>query len=195
MKNRCDIWASLATDVARQCSVDATRDIAYVTGRVEKEGESFLKTSLPNFAKDLELSLDSFAVPAHLFAGFHRRDRLITVHTKGKKMRHGLPLFLGSFMEQIFHDSYDVSLAEYLELQSLSEADGVPLSFRFAPIIKTVGSDEDRERMANAIAAVRQLCLAFGKEKELCSDSKTEDAVKKYKACDEELMLPFTTDA
>jgi hypothetical protein len=196
MKNRCEIWATLAEDMASMCSVDATRDIAYVTGRVATEGDAFLQVSLPQFAKDLEHSLDSFCVPAYSFAGFHRARRVINVGSKGKKHGHGIPVFLGNFMHQIFDDSFDVSWNEYLEIQRLSNLvdNGIPLGHRFPPMIRIPDTEEQVNQMANAIAAIRQLCLVFGKEKEQCSDSAISDAVEGYKSCEEELMLPFTTE-
>lgn len=193
MKSRSAIWACVAADAAARCSVQTTRDLETVTRRVAKEGDPFFKVSLPAFAKDLELALERRLIEPDMFVGFRRRLRTIGAGGKGKKIHHGIPEFLQEFMEILFDDSYDVSWDEYLGLQRCSEISEVPLSHFFSPMLRIPESPEEKERMASAIQSIRQLCLMFGKEKELCSDSATEAAIEAYKSCDEELMLPFKT--
>lgn len=194
MKSRSEIWASVAEDVATLCSAQTARDIETVTRRVATEGDAFLQVTLPQFAKDLERSLEDRLIDPASFAGFHRRPRVITVGTKGKKLRHGTPVFLGDLMSKLFDDSYEVSWDEYLDLQNASEASGVPLPELFPPTLRKPQDQEQLREMAEAIMAIRQLCLMFAKEKELCSDENVDAAIAQYKSCDEELMAPFTTD-
>lgn len=191
MKSRSEIWASVAQDVAALCSVTTSRDVETVTRRVATEGEAFFQATLPQFAKDLERSLETRMIEPGMFAGFHRRNRTIGVGSKGKKLRHGVPVFLGELMEKLFDDSYEVSWDEYLDMQNASDASGVSIHELFPPILRKVENQEMLREMAEAIMAIRQLCLMFGKEKELCSDSDTDAAIAQYKSCDEELINPF----
>lgn len=194
MKSRSEIWASLATDVAKLCSVETSRDVETVTRRVATEGDTFFQVTLPQFARDLERSLEARMIEPHLFVGFRRRHRSIGVGTKGKKLHHGTPVFLGDLMQKLFDDSYEVSWDEYLDMQNASAASGVSVPELFPPLLRKPKDQGQLREMAEAIMAIRQLCLAFGKEKELCSDSAVEAAIDQYKSCDEELMLPFKMD-
>jgi hypothetical protein len=55
-------------------------------------------------------------------------------------------------------------------------------------------SDEaDVARMASAIFAMRQLCLMFSKEKDLCSDELIDAAIEKYVLLDDTLTHPLPT--
>jgi len=194
MKSRSEIWARVAEDVATLCSVSTSRDVETVTRRVATEGDTFFQVTLPQFAKDLERSLEARMIEPDMFVGFHRRNRTIGVGSKGKKLSHGTPVFLGDLMEKLFDDSYEVSHDEYLDLQNAAAASSIPLPCLFPPMLRIPGHDGDFREMAEAIMAIRQLCLLFGKEKELCSDSATEAAIEQYKSCDEELMSPFKTE-
>lgn len=193
MKSRRAIWASVAEDIATQCSVQTARDIETVTARVAAEGETFFMVTLPQFAKDLERSLEEGLIEPGSFTGFRRRLRLITVGTKGKKHHHGNPVFLGDLMNVLFDDSYEVEWDEYLELQNVS-SEARPLPWFFPPKLRVPRNEEEEQRMANAIMAVRQLCLMFSKEKEVCSEENVALAIEGYKSTDEDLMLPFKTD-
>jgi hypothetical protein len=52
---------------------------------------------------------------------------------------------------------------------------------------------QDVARMADAITAIRQLCLMFGKEKELCSATRTKAAYDAFIETDKELDAPLGT--
>nr|UJQ85019.1 MAG: hypothetical protein 3 [Leviviridae sp.] len=91
MKRLTSLWRELANELASWCGTSAIRDYQTVAERVEKEGESFLTITLPQFAKDFERSLEQGALGSGLFVGFKRRG--------------GLPLFLGGFLNQIFDPS------------------------------------------------------------------------------------------
>lgn len=193
MKSRSEIWESVAQDVAALCSVQTSRDVKQVTCRVAAEGEAFFTATLPKFAKDLERSLEAKWVDTDDFVGFHRRTRYITVNGEQKKLRHGTPVFLGDLMQKLFDDSYEVSQEQYSEMVALCERFDLSIHERFPPRLREPADQGELREMAEAIMAIRQLCLMFGKEKELCSDSDVERAIQEYKLCDEELMLPFKT--
>lgn len=195
MKSRRAIWASVAQDVATKCSVMTARDVETVTARVAAEGETFFMVTLPQFAKDLERSLEATLIEPSAFTGFSRRLRTITVGgTKGKKLHHGTPKFLGGLMHVLFDDTYEVDWDEYYQLQRASVDADIPLPYLFPPMLRVPRDNEEEERMAEAIMAIRQLCLMFSKEREVCSDENVTLAIEGYKSTDEALMLPFKTD-
>lgn len=196
MKSRRAIWASVAQDTATQCSVPTARDIETVTARVAVEGEAFFKVTLPRFAKDLEFSLEGHLIDPSSFAGFRRRLRPVRVGgMKTKKLHQGNPVFLGGLMAVLFDDTYEVEWDEYYQLEHASAQAGIPLHNFFPPMLRVPASEEEELRMANAIMAIRQLCLMFSKERELCSDEDNAAAIEGYKSTDEELMDPFWMDA
>ena len=82
------LWRDLADESARWCCTSADRDKQYVAVRVEKEGESFLTISLPQFAKDFEQALDAGSIGSNHFTKFGKSG--------------GRPRFLGGFLSQIF---------------------------------------------------------------------------------------------
>lgn len=222
MIDRGMLWAACLEDLGRRCSVDTTLDAEYVKGRIDTEGESFLTTTLPAFGKDFERALEDLAIAPDLFQGFKRRRRAVKVVTlvddqdgpyydvRLMNLHHGVPNFLRGFMLQVFSDSYDVAGSELASLQDaigtentlrhnsvVSDGVGVwaSLDERIVPVVRPIIDDEEAMlRMADAINAIRQLCLMFGKEKGLCSDSATERAIAEFVRTDEELLDPFSTE-
>jgi len=91
MKSLMTLWRELAEESAGWCGTSALRDIKTVMERVEKEGDSFLTITLPQFEKDFVRSLEIGKVGSDLFLGF--------------KKRSGLPVFLRGFLIQIFDTS------------------------------------------------------------------------------------------
>lgn len=214
MIDRGTIWIAALEDLGSRCSVDTTLDIAYVKGRIAAEGESFLTNSLPQFGKDFEFSLEDLSMSKHLFEGFGRRSRVIS-HDDGGRVsaRGGIPKFLSGFITKVFDDSYDVTRDELSQLRDIVDRhnaelrrlntsaevvapDYIHLSDLMPPLARPAAelSSEERESIADAIAAIRQLCLMFGKEKSLCSQSLVDAAVEEFVSTDEELMLPFATE-
>lgn len=222
MIDRRMLWAATLEDLGRRCSVDTALDAEYVERRVAAEGEEFFTTTLPQFGKDLERSLEDRAIGWDLFMGFKRRKRPVTTsdwiqsseggytETASKMIPHGVPQFLQGFMLQIFDDSYDVTSREFksyedavahinareVAVQALSG--GVhytTIGEIMVPLaLPRSGVDSQDLRIADAIAAIRQLCLMFGKEKSVCSDLRVEQAVGDYVTTDKELMDPFTME-
>jgi len=89
VKSLMSLWRELADELASWCCTSAKRDSERVAFRVEKEGESFLTISLPQFAKDLEQALDAGSFDSSLFRGYPREG--------------GYPVFLQGFLSQIFN--------------------------------------------------------------------------------------------
>jgi hypothetical protein len=150
MKGLSKLWTVVADEFAAICRVDATKDIDYVLGRIEKEGVSFLTITLTNFGKAFELALSEgrtarkFANSAdEPFAGFQRRQA------------SGIPHFLSGFLGLIFNPQSGVLL---------------------------------EEANVDAILAVRQLTLMFGKILLPCSDARVEKAFTSYLECEQELI-------
>lgn len=89
MKSLMLLWKEVADQYATWCCTSATRDYEELTSRWEHEGDSFLTITLPQFCKDFERSLAEERVDPSAFSGW--------------KKRGGLPLFLGGFLDLIFH--------------------------------------------------------------------------------------------
>lgn len=190
MKSRSEIWLSALEELGALCSVSTTRDGVTVTRRVENEGESFFTRTLPSYAKDLERSLDAGSIPTWLFSSWARRQLDVTVEYDGagskvkKWTAHGAPKFLGGFMDIVFDSMPVMNDEEYLRLSS---------SGLLAPPMRSTSDDADVARMASAIFAMRQLCLMFSKERDLCSDELVDAAIEKYVLLDDTLTHPLRT--
>lgn len=222
MIDRGALWAATLEDMGRRCSVDTTLDMEYVQGRIAAEGESFLTNTLPQFGKDFELALKDLSVPPDLFVGFKRRKRTVSINgvisSQGidriarevRTFKHGIPQFLQGFMEKVFSDAYDVSWDEFSELTDVVALDNLRMADQIAmigagtyhtiderivPLARPVSDDEDAMlEVADAVNAIRQLCLMFGKEKSMCSDPLVERAIAEYVSTDKELIDPFSTE-
>lgn len=189
MKSRSEIWLSALEDLGALCSVDTTRDGLTVTRRFEREGDAFFTKTLPAMAKDLERSLAIGQLPRGLFVGWQRKALNVRIQipgASGKTKQHssaGTPNFLGGFFDLVF-DSAPVVLDEiYYRLEDLQADFGAPM--------RTSANDDDTARMASAIYAIRQLCLLFSKEEDLCSDALVDAAIERYVAHDGTLDDPF----
>lgn len=198
MKSRSEIWLSALDELGAQCSVDTTRDSVTVTRRVEREGDAFFTKTLPTYAKGLEKSLDSGSLQANNFRGWQRDHATLRIHGSEFESRlwgadvkaieiagHGIPKFLGGFMSIVFNPTMEMSSGLY----ESSIADDLEV----APLLRCTTRGDELERMASAIRAIRQLCLMFSKEKDLCSDDLIDMAIEKYVQLDVELMRPLRT--
>lgn len=149
MKGLSKLWTVVANEYAAICRVDATKDIDYVLGRIEKEGISFLAITLTNFGKAFELALSeegtarTSAPSSEPFAGFKRRQV------------SGIPHFLSGFLGLIFNPQSGVLL---------------------------------EEANVEAIRAIRQLTLMYGKILLPSSDARVENAINNYLECEQELI-------
>jgi hypothetical protein len=94
MKSLMWLVRCMLTDVGIRCCTDTSRDIKYISRRVEHEGESFLTITLPEFGKDFERSLDSGQVDSKMFLGFH-----------GPRRHSALPAFLQGLTSRVFDKS------------------------------------------------------------------------------------------
>lgn len=136
------------------------------------------------------------------------------------KVAGGIPRFLGGFMDLVFeddrvisktayddvltwilHESTEYTMSEYAkpalkdllpptlcDFVSYSEADGITEdlgSFPTPSELRTV------DELANAIHAIRQLCLMFSKEKELPAQRDIDNAIARFVEIDEELETPL----
>lgn len=113
----------------------------------------------------------------------------ITVHAEdaGSKLKkwssRGAPSFLGGFMDIIFDSKPEMCDDSYQAV--INTAGGV------APQMRVTSDEADIARMASAIYAIRQLCLMFSKEKDLCSDDLIEAAIEKYVLLDDTMIHPL----
>jgi len=82
------LWNSIADDLAVRCRTSAHHDRKTVKDRSKNEGLSFLTITLPNFAKDFELSLERGFVGNDVFLSF--------------KKNGSLPAFLQGFSSLVF---------------------------------------------------------------------------------------------
>jgi hypothetical protein len=192
MKSRSEIWLSVLEEFGTLCSVSTQRDAETLARRVEREGDSFLKVTLPRFAKDLEKSLAWRRIPTDAFQGFKRNPFVVEIFQDGdhlidvKKASAGTPKFLGGFLDLVFTNQLQVTEREFDVY-----ADTPAEALLHCPRIRE--ENLDIARMADAITAVRQLCLMFGKEKERCSSRFVEAAYDAFTETDAELTDPLVT--
>lgn len=193
MKSRLDIWQCLLIESGKRCSVDSTtHDLNTVVRRVASEGESFFTHTLPAFGKDLERSLEEGCIPKRLFRGYART--LIGVKVtqpegcvRIKKGRWGTPKFLGGFLDQIFDTNWEVTHDEWSTAINAVYHSQVPDHNFFPPVLRIPQTQEEEVRMAEAIRSIRQLTLAFSKEKDMPDEPLVRRAVESYVDVDEEL--------
>lgn len=189
MKSRSEIWLRALDELGAQCSVSTQRDAETLASRVAQEGESFFTLTLPAFGKDLEQALSYSRIPRHCFTGFKRAKLEVDVLSDyqmvlySKKFGGGNPRFLGGFLDLVFCDNLQMHEDE------LRFAEAHP-SIMLVPRLRR---DGDLGRMADAITAIRQLCLMFSKEKERCSDSRVEAAYRSYIETEKEIDAPLWT--
>ena len=98
MKSLTLLWNCIAESLAVRCCTSAHHDIKTVEVRSKAEGISFLTITLPNFAKDFELSLERGYVDNTVFLSF--------------KKNRGLPAFLSGFLCLVFDRGTGVLLDE-----------------------------------------------------------------------------------
>lgn len=190
MKSRCEIWLCALEDLGAQCSVSTVRDAITVVRRVEHEGDEFFTITLPKMARDLEEALSIGGIQSRLFDGWARSK--MRVHIKGdegtaSKLRQfdGPPKLFGGFFQILFNTDLEMTQEEY---ECYENAQVHPL-----PLLRQTDEGVEIARMAYAIHAIRQLCLMFGKEKELCSDSAVDQAIINYVTLDKQLTDPLRT--
>jgi len=158
-----------------------------MASRVKAEGESFFTTTLPMFGKDLEMALAQQRITPELFKGFQRRKLEIDVYTDdmlmclyGHKKPGGIPQFLGGFLDLLFENT--------LVTRESNEDKLLNTPAMLVPCLKRRGFDLSQ---ADAVAAIRQLTLMFGKEKERCAPIFVEAAYDTFVETDRSLETPL----
>ena len=207
MKNRSEIWLSVLEDLGNTCSVSTREDAQYVRSRVSAEGDSFFTVTLPQFGKDLELALSTGELTSDLFAGFGRRNLRLEVllspgtpefNSKLKKMSWGVPLFLSGFTSRLFMEPDEwfgmLNTGNSVASHESGEPRNVVLPYilRQPPcVLLSPSSEEEADRMADAIFSVRQLCGLFSKEKAQAPAKAEKRAIESYVEVDKELDRPL----
>jgi len=186
MKSPMLLLQEVLNELGTRCCTSTTRDVKYVAGRMEREGEEFLTISLPGFAKDFERSLDQGYIDESSFRGFKRlklqkseylsvQDMKRWAETSEVKASEYLPwhemgpvpLFLKGFMSDIFHPIYGYLLCEAY------------CGREFTPDMKA--------RQVDSIQAIRQVTLMFAKIDEPCSDARIAKAMTQFVQTDQEV--------
>lgn len=191
MKSRSEIWLCALEELGAQCSVNTRRDAETLASRVKREGDTFLKVALPRYAKDLELSLRIGYIPWDAFEGFKRRkfevmfrDPMSPFSAEVVGVHHGgAPRFLGGFMDLIFTQNGTTNVL----FDPKDGAGGAADLFGHLPVIRR----DNVFQAADAIAAIRQLCLMFGKEKEQAAPKFVNAAYDAFVETDKELDRPL----
>lgn len=216
MKSRCELWLIALAEIGEQLSVSTTdRTAKAAVDRVAREGDSFLRVTLPQFAKDLEQSLAAGYVDANAFRGFARRRHTVYVHdfvldendegewqcvhqTNGNG---GLPKFLGELLDLVFEQDTYITSEDWMTFKAISVPDPsrqmhrtereLVAASKCLPSLRIFSGPEEEERAARAVRGIRQLCNMFAKEKELCSDALVDRSIAAFVDVDGELDRPF----
>lgn len=193
MKSRSEIWLCALEELGAQCSVSTQRDAETLAKRVAREGDSFFTVTLPKYGKDFELSLSMRRIPRDLFKGFARSKLNIDFVDdqygwvlSSTKMAGGTPKFLGGFMDLLFNTTIETNYDEFEVVSNNSIMSAVSL----VPRLRSFEQDEVL-KAADAVAAIRQLCLMFAKEKASAPPKAIEHAYGQFVETDEELDSPL----
>lgn len=216
MKSRCELWLIALQEIGEQLSVSTTdRSAETACSRVAREGDSFLRVTLPQFAKDFEKSLAAGYVDSTAFRGFGRRRHSVTIYDYvmdeddcGEWLPitringdGGLPKFLGELLDLVFDEDTHITSEDWTTFRSITSPDPSGATDRILrdrktaeqclPSLRVFSTPEEEERAAMAIRGIRQLCYMFSKEKELCSDLRIEQSIASFVDVDGELDRPF----
>jgi len=193
MKSRSEIWLSVLEEFSALCSVSTHRDAETVVSRVAREGDQFFTVTLPRFGKDFELALSHRRIPRDLFKGFARSrftvefiDENYGFVLDSRTQGGGTPKFLGGFMDLVFDSVFKTNYDEYEHISSSSSLSAVTL----VPKIRSFNADQ-MVKAADAVAAIRQLCLMFAKEKASAPPAAIERAYGQFVETDKELDRPL----
>jgi len=209
MKSRSEIWEGALMDFGALCSVDTQRDAETMRRRAAAEGDSFFTVTLPEFGKSFERTLDYQAIAPVEFRGWARQNVRIKQLARGSdqvlastNLPVGAPKFLGGFFDLLFTwcDTFDTPSAEtYDWIVKGFEMDRDYGASSLHPVLWLRSGDEEWTYnggpefhvMANAVAAIRQLTLMFGKEKKDSPEPAKQKALQAYRTTDQELDLPL----
>jgi hypothetical protein len=153
-------------DLGMRCSVDTARSAKTAAQRATHEGDAFFLITLPAFGKDFEKSLADGFASRELFRGFEKTSISVFFTEEELSKRNlpeqpsGIPKFLGEFLGRVFDP--------------------------FTGLLRTDGPF-DKESTADAVHAVRQLTLAFGKVRLDCTDEQNKAALDAYVRTDAEI--------
>jgi len=209
MKSRSEIWEGALMDFGALCSVDTQRDAETMRRRAAAEGDSFFTVTLPEFGKQFEYCLDAQCIAPVNFRGWARQpvrikqimrssDRV----TAQEALPVGPPKFLGGFFDLLFSWCDTLCTTDPREFDWIVEGmredpDYGALSLWPTLFLKsgdeewTYNGGPEFHVMANAVAAIRQLTLMFGKEKNDAPDKAKHQALQAYEATDQELDSPL----
>jgi hypothetical protein len=179
VKSRSEIWLSVLEDLGDMCSVSTQADAEYMRRRVAAEGDGFFTVTLPSFGKQFERAVADEVLSVDAFKGFKRRKVMVNTIQGGTEsfttLPSGVPQFLGGFMEKLFG------------------MPDVPVFFpSYSPCLHGDGEPTiNLEAQADAVFAIRQLCLLFSKEKAMAPAMAQRAAIRQYIEVDQELDGPL----
>jgi len=207
MKNRFELWQQALVELSARCAVGTNNDINTVVARMKHEGDAFFDITLPKFGKDFERALAHSAVVDGLFVGWSK-ERLVDftsifVSPKVTDLVRSLPPHsnVGAALEaytasESFPREWDEvrgCFADELESRPLPRFLGGFLRLVFDPgtgllihhTAEVPGGYFDQQ--VEAVRAIRQLTLMFGKVEQECSPARKSAALKQYVETDRQI--------
>jgi len=181
MKSRSEIWFAVLAEAGTACSVNTTLDRKTVERRVAAEGDSFFTVTLPKFEKELIQSISNGRIHADAFPGF---ERSVVRDVQSGLSYRGRPKFLGGFLDLLFCSRRGVLDVE----TGLWHDEIVP-----EPVWTPMDPTDLDPRVPMALKSLRQLCLLFSKEKDLCDPERVEQAIESYVLTDKHVIDPLAT--
>jgi hypothetical protein len=190
VKSRSEIWLSVLEDLGDMCSVSTQADAEYMRRRVAAEGDGFFTVTLPSFGKQFERALADEVLSVDAFKGFKRRRIMVNTVSGSTEsfttLPSGVPLFLGGFMEKLF-GMPDVPVF-FPSYSPCLHGDGEPTINLGCKLLPSGGKLAEQ---ADAVFAIRQLCLLFSKEKAMAPAMAQRAAIRQYIEVDQELDAPL----
>lgn len=165
---RLELWLCALDDLGARCAVSTRLDGKAVEKRVSHEGEEFFTLTLPAFCKDFESALREGVITSERWIGWKKQEITYpwesdSLPSSARALISGPPYFLSGFLNLVF-DS-ESGFVRHVDPLNLDEV----------------------ERIADAVQAVRQLTLMFGKELTECSEDRRMAAYEQYVETDRNL--------
>jgi hypothetical protein len=175
------LMQQVLTECGTRCGIDTDRDLKRIASRVEHDGVGFLTTTLPEFCKTFERTLD--------------RGQTSYADWPGWSIYGNLPEFMGGFLELIFDRTSGRLLEDKAYEESLYDLKHESEHYNLTTEtlverhngLMSKWHDRNDFIVAEAVACIRQVTRLFGKLELEASPEAKDLAYAKFIECENEL--------
>ncbi len=211
MKNRFELWQQALVELGARCAVGTNGDIKTVVDRVKHEGDAFFDITLPKFGKDFERALAHSAVVEGLFVGWKKEVGGYEGSFTSVSVSPSVTSFIQSLPPhsdiQTAIEAYDKDATsfprEWDEVRGCfsDELETRPLPVFLGGFLRLVFDSATGllihrheevpggyyDQQVDAVRAIRQLTLMFGKVEQECSPARKSAALQQYVETDRQI--------